>query len=136
MNLLDTTVVQWFGTAYTLPFAVLLITGGRLGDIGGRRRVFVLGVIGFTLASIACALAPTPGVLIGFRAVQGAVAALVVPQTIGLIRAMFSGPELFRALAGVRPPDDIIRTSDSSRDRHPRTARRPRPRWVRPSGSR
>ncbi|MEV7886129.1 MFS transporter [Streptomyces sp. NPDC002817] len=121
MNLLDTTVVQvaapavhadlggpvsdvqWFGTAYTLPFAVLLITGGRLGDIAGRRRVFVLGVIGFTLASIACALAPTPGVLIGFRAVQGAAAALVVPQTIGLIKAMFSGPELSRALGSIGP---------------------------------
>ncbi|MEU7060596.1 MFS transporter [Streptomyces sp. NPDC046197] len=121
MNLLDATIVQvaapaihadlggsvsdiqWFTTAYTLPFAVLLITGGRLGDIAGRRRLFVLGVSGFTAASLACALAPSVGVLIGFRAVQGAAAALIVPQTIGLIKTMFSGPELSRALGSIGP---------------------------------
>ncbi|WP_030665651.1 MFS transporter [Streptomyces rimosus] len=121
MNLLDATIVQvvapavhaglggpvsdvqWFTTAYTLPFAVLLITGGRLGDIAGRRRVFVLGVTGFLLASVACALAPGTGLLIAFRAVQGAAAAVVVPQTIGLIKAMFAGPELARALGSVGP---------------------------------
>ncbi|MFF5016282.1 MFS transporter [Streptomyces sp. NPDC001165] len=121
MNLLDATVVQvaapavhadlggpvsdvqWFGTAYTLPFAVLLITGGRLGDLAGRRRLFVLGVVAFTVASTACALAPTAGLLIGFRVVQGAAAALVVPQTIGLIKAMFSGEETARALGSIGP---------------------------------
>ncbi|WP_277752695.1 MFS transporter [Streptomyces sp. L2] len=78
MNLLDATLVQvaaptvhadlggpvsdvqWFGAAYTLPFAVLLITGGRLGDIAGRRRMFVLGVAVFTAASVACAPHPAP----------------------------------------------------------------------------
>ncbi|MEU6147185.1 MFS transporter [Streptomyces sp. NPDC047081] len=121
MNLLDATVVQvaapaihadlggavsdvqWFGAAYTLPFAVLLVTGGRLGDIAGRRRVFVCGVLGFAAASVACALAPAPGVLIGFRAVQGAAAAVVIPQTIGLIKAMFDGTELSRALGSIGP---------------------------------
>ncbi|MGW1618950.1 MFS transporter [Streptomyces sp. NPDC002172] len=121
MNLLDATIVQvaapavhaglggslsdvqWFSTAYTLPFAVLLITGGRLGDIAGRRRLFVLGVTFFTAASAACALAPTPGLLIAFRAVQGAAAAVIVPQTIGLIRAMFEGDELSRALGSIGP---------------------------------
>ncbi|HEY2206978.1 MAG TPA: MFS transporter [Pseudonocardia sp.] len=121
MNLLDATIVQvagptmhadlrgpvsdiqWFGTAYTLPFAVLLITGGRLGDILGRRRVFRIGVAGFLLGSVACALAPTAGALIAFRAVQGGAAALVVPQTIGLIRAMFAGAELPRALGCIGP---------------------------------
>ncbi|MFD5796055.1 MFS transporter [Streptomyces diastatochromogenes] len=121
MNLLDATVVQvaapavhadlggsvsdvqWFGTAYTLPFAVLLITGGRLGDLAGRRRLFVLGVVAFAVASTACALAPTAGLLIGFRAVQGAAAALVIPQTIGLIKAMFSGEETARALGSIGP---------------------------------
>ncbi|MCT9082985.1 MFS transporter [Streptomyces fulvoviolaceus] len=121
MNLLDATVVQvaapaihadlggavsdvqWFTTAYTLPFAVLLVTGGRLGDIAGRRRLFVLGVTGFTAASVACALAPTVGALIGFRAVQGAAAAVIIPQTIGLIKAMFSGAEVSRALGGIGP---------------------------------
>lgn len=111
MNLLDSTIVQvatpairadlggsasdmqWFSTAYTLPFALLLITGGRLGDIAGRRRVFRIGVTGFLSASVACALAPSVGMLIGFRAMQGAAAAAVIPQTIGLIRAMFIGEE-------------------------------------------
>ncbi|MDV9177187.1 MFS transporter [Streptomyces sp. W16] len=121
MNLLDATVVQvaapaihadlggsvsdiqWFTTAYTLPFAVLLITGGRLGDIAGRRRLFVLGVAGFTAASFACALAPGVGFLIAFRAVQGASAALVIPQTIGLIKAMLAGDEMSRALGSIGP---------------------------------
>src|SRR5205809_6931272 len=102
MNLLDCTItpvaaaviradlggpvsdIQWYGAAYTLPFAVLLVTGGRLGDIAGRRRVFRTGVAGFVLASLACACAPTAGALIAARAVQGAAAALVVPQTIRL----------------------------------------------------
>ncbi|MEU6477685.1 MFS transporter [Streptomyces sp. NPDC047017] len=121
MNLLDATIVQvaapaihddlggsvqdiqWFTAAYTLPFAVLLLTGGRLGDIAGRRRLFVLGVTGFMLASAACALAPSAGVLIACRAVQGAAAAMIIPQTIGLIRAMFTGDELSRALGGIGP---------------------------------
>lgn len=121
MNLLDTTIVQvagptihadlggpvtvipWVSTAYTLPFAVLLITGGRLGDIAGRRRVFRIGVTGFMLASLACALAPTPGLLIAARAVQGAAAAVIIPQNIGLIRTMFRGPEMARALGTIGP---------------------------------
>ncbi|MFG3288785.1 MFS transporter [Streptomyces sp. NPDC048179] len=121
MNLLDATIVQvtapvvhadlggpvsdvqWFSTAYTLPFAVLLITGGRLGDIAGRRRLFVLGVALFTVASAACALAPSPALLIAFRAVQGAAAAVIIPQTIGLIRAMFTGDEMSRALGSIGP---------------------------------
>jgi len=121
MNLLDATIVQvaspavhadlggsvsdiqWFSTAYTLPFAVLLVTGGRLGDIAGRRRLFVFGVALFTAASVACALAPAPGLLIGFRAVQGAAAAVIIPQTIGLIKAMFAGDEMSRALGSIGP---------------------------------
>ncbi|MEU5028855.1 MFS transporter [Streptomyces milbemycinicus] len=116
MNVLDSTIVQvaapvmradlggaesdiqWFGAAYTLPFALLLVTGGRLGDVAGRRRVFVVGVAGFALASLSCAAATSAGVLIAARAVQGATAALIIPQTIGLIRAMFDGPELAKAL--------------------------------------
>ncbi|WP_223770136.1 MFS transporter [Streptomyces huiliensis] len=121
MNLLDATVVhvaapvihaslggplgtvQWFSAAYTLPFAVLLITGGRLADAVGRRRVFRLGVAGFALASVLCALAPTAGALIAARAAQGAAAAAVIPQTVGLIRAMFRGPEAGRALGTIGP---------------------------------
>ncbi|MFF7992123.1 MFS transporter [Kitasatospora xanthocidica] len=121
MNLLDATIVQvaaprmradlggpaaavpWLTTAYTLPFAVLLLTGGRLGDRAGRRRMFRIGVIGFLLSSLACACAPTLGALLAFRAVQGAAAAVIVPQTIGLIKAMFRGPETARALGTIGP---------------------------------
>jgi MFS family permease len=121
MNLLDATIVavaapvihgeltgpdadiQWFSAAYTLPFAALLITGGRLGDIVGRRLAFLVGVAGFVLASMGCALAGSAGLLITARAVQGAAAALVIPQTIGLIRAMFGGSELARALGSIGP---------------------------------
>lgn len=99
----DTSDIQWFATAYTLPFAVLLITGGRLGDMFGRRRVFRAGVLGFALASVACSLAWSADLLIGFRAVQGAAAALVIPQVIGLIRAMFQGPEMSKALGSIGP---------------------------------
>jgi EmrB/QacA subfamily drug resistance transporter len=121
MNLLDATIVQvatptihadlggstvdvqWLGAAYTLPFALLLITGGRLGDIVGRKRVFLVGVIGFAVASAACALAPGMPMLIGSRALQGAAAALIVPQTFGLIRALFHGRELSKALGCIGP---------------------------------
>lgn len=121
MNLLDATIVQvagpvihaglpgpatdipWFSAAYTLPFAAFLITGGRLGDVFGRARVFKIGVTVFVLASVACAAAPAAGPLIGARAVQGAAAALIVPQTIGLIRALFDGGELAKALGSIGP---------------------------------
>lgn len=95
--------VQWFSAAYTLPFALLLITGGRLGDAFGRKRMFLLGVRVFALASIACALAPSAGLLIASRVVQGAAAAAVIPQTFGLIRAMFVGAELSTALGSIGP---------------------------------
>jgi EmrB/QacA subfamily drug resistance transporter len=97
------TTVQWFSAAYTLPFALTLITGGRLGDACGRKRVFLLGVAVFTLASIACALAPSAATLIVARIVQGAAAAAIIPQTFGLIRAMFVGVELSRALGTIGP---------------------------------
>ncbi|WP_460656188.1 MFS transporter [Kribbella endophytica] len=95
--------IQWFGAAYTLPFAALLITAGRLGDIVGRRRLFRIGMIGFLLGSLTCAVAPSAGVLIAARVVQGAAAALVIPQTMGLIRAMFDEDELPKALGSIGP---------------------------------
>ncbi|MET7334420.1 MFS transporter [Nonomuraea sp. NPDC005650] len=121
MNVLDATIVQvaapviraglggpesaiqWFSSAYTLPFAAFLILGGRLGDLIGRRRVFLIGVAGFATASLCCALAPTAGALIGARALQGTAAALIIPQTIGLIRSMFDGSELARAMGAIGP---------------------------------
>ncbi|WP_051366953.1 MFS transporter [Hamadaea tsunoensis] len=95
--------VKWVTSAYTLPFALLLLPGGRLGDIVGRRRVFLGGVVAFAAASLACALAPTMGLLLAARAVQGAAAAAIVPQTVGLIKAMFRGREVTRALGTIGP---------------------------------
>jgi EmrB/QacA subfamily drug resistance transporter len=121
MNLLDSTIVtvaapvihdrlggsaadiQWFTAAYTLPFSVLLIVGGRLGDMVSRRAVFAIGVAGFVLTSVACALAPSAGVLIGARVVQGATAALIIPQTLGMIKEMFDGPETAKAMSTIGP---------------------------------
>ena len=73
------TTIQWLSAGYTLAFAVLLIAAARLGDILGRRRLFLVGSAGFTLFSAACAMAPSIGVLIVLRALQGAFGALDDP---------------------------------------------------------
>ncbi|PRB82667.1 MFS transporter [Pseudomonas sp. MYb185] len=82
---------------YELAFGVLLITGGRLGDLFGRRRLFVIGIAGFTLASALCGLAPTAGFLIGARVLQGLAAALLFPQVYASIRVNFDGNDSRRA---------------------------------------
>ena len=82
--------LQWLSAGYTLAFAVFLITGARLGDKVGRRRMFLLGSAGFTLFSAACAAAPSMEVLIVFRALQGAFGALMIPQGFGLMRRVFT----------------------------------------------
>ncbi len=77
--------VLWVINAYALVLAVLVITAGRLGDLIGPRIMFMGGVAVFTAASAACGLAPSPGWLIGFRAVQGLGAAMLMPQTLTII---------------------------------------------------
>jgi MFS family permease len=84
---------------YTIAYAMLLITGARLGDIGGHRRAFLAGLGLFTAASLACGLAGGTGMLIAFRAVQGAGAALMVPQVLSLIQRGFTGAARARALS-------------------------------------
>ena len=84
---------------YLVSYAMLLITGARLGDLLGRRRVFLLGLGLFTLASLACGLAPNIGVLIAARFVQGAGAAAMVPQIMSVIQVRFSGAARARALS-------------------------------------
>jgi MFS family permease len=84
---------------FTIAYAMLLITGARLGDRCGRRRVYLIGVITFTFASLACALAPDSRVLVAFRLVQGAGAALLIPQVFSLIQLQFSGQARARALS-------------------------------------
>ncbi|MFI6348046.1 MFS transporter [Streptomyces sp. NPDC050560] len=91
------TTLQWLGAAYTLPFAVLLITAGRLGDLWGRRRLFLIGAAGFTVASVACAAATSPGMLLTTRALQGALGALLIPQGFGLLKEVFPAKELGKA---------------------------------------
>jgi MFS family permease len=81
--------IQFIGASYVLACAAGLITGGRLGDLYGRRRMFLIGVGAFTLASAACGFAPNAEILIAARFVQGAAAALLVPQELALIRNMF-----------------------------------------------
>lgn len=82
---------------YELAFGVLLITGGRLGDRYGRRRLFILGMAGFTISSFLCGIAPTVEVLIGARVGQGLAAALLSPQVYASIRVNFSGDDSRRA---------------------------------------
>jgi len=71
--------IQWVLAGYQLAYAVVLITGGRLGDIFGRKRLFLIGVSGFTVASLICGLAPNPVALIAARVFQGLMAALMYP---------------------------------------------------------
>ena len=81
--------LEWTVNAYTLTFAVLLVTGAALGDRFGRRRLFVTGLSIFTVASAAAALAPSTGALIAARAVQGAGAAIIAPLTLTLLSEAF-----------------------------------------------
>ncbi|HWH11735.1 MAG TPA: MFS transporter [Solirubrobacteraceae bacterium] len=96
--------LQWISAGYTLAFAVLLIAGARLGDIFGRRRVFLVGLAGFTVFSAACAAAPSMGVLIACRALQGAFGALMIPQGFGFLKQVFpSQAEFDKAMGFVGP---------------------------------
>ena len=83
------TALQWTVNAYTLTLAGLLLLGGSLGDRLGRRRVFVLGVVWFTVASIGCTVAPTAGLLIAMRALQGVGGALLTPGSLAILEAVF-----------------------------------------------
>jgi EmrB/QacA subfamily drug resistance transporter len=118
MDLLDTTIVnvalppiqrelsagysavQWVVAGYALAFALLLITGGRLGDIVGRKRMFLIGVAGFTIASATCGAAQSPGMLVASRVLQGALAAMMVPQVLSIIQVMFPPKERGAAMGG------------------------------------
>ena len=81
--------LEWTVNAYTLTFAVLLVTGGRLGDIFGRRKMFLFGVIVFGLSSLAIGFAPNDTLLVAFRAVQGIGAAFMMPATLSIITQAF-----------------------------------------------
>ncbi|GIH80271.1 MFS transporter [Planobispora longispora] len=89
--------IQWTIAAYALALGAGLITGGRLGDQYGRKRLFLVGLAGFMATSALCALAADPGTLIGMRAGQGLTAGIMVPQVFGIIRASFAPGERAKA---------------------------------------
>jgi EmrB/QacA subfamily drug resistance transporter len=121
MNLLDSTIVnvaapsiqrdlgmsssalEWIAAAYTLAIAVGLMTGGRLGDMFGRKRMLMIGLTGFVVASAACAFAWSPGSLIAARVLQGLSAAMLTPQAFGLIRDLFPPAQMNKAFAALGP---------------------------------
>ncbi|MBA3409187.1 MAG: MFS transporter [Solirubrobacterales bacterium] len=90
--------LEWTVNAYTLTFAVLLVTGGRLGDIFGRRRMFLAGVVVFSLASATIGFAPTEGWLVASRALQGIGAAFMMPATLSIITNAFPPEERGKAI--------------------------------------
>jgi EmrB/QacA subfamily drug resistance transporter len=96
-------LIQWLGAGYTLALATGLITGGRLGDIYGRKNVFIVGSLGFTASSIACASATSPGMLIGFRVAQGLFGAVMLPQGLGVISEVFPPKEIAAAFGAYGP---------------------------------
>ncbi|AXI80390.1 MFS transporter [Peterkaempfera bronchialis] len=95
--------IQWLGAAYTLSMAVGLITGGRLGDIHGRKRMFLIGAVGFTAGSLLCAVAQSPEMLISARVVQGLFGAVMLPQGLGMIKEMFPPKEMQAAFGMFGP---------------------------------
>lgn len=125
MILLDTTIVNiaipsmsesldaslsdilWVLNAYILVFAVLLITAGRLGDLYGPKRLFIIGLVIFTLASVACGFAQSPAQMIAFRVLQGLGGALLTPQTLSVLTVIFPADKrgaafgIWGAVAGV-----------------------------------
>ncbi len=91
--------IEWIVAGYAVSTAVLLVTGGRLGDQFGRRRMFAAGLAVFVLTSAACALAPDPAVLVAARVVQGVGAALMAPNILSILGVVYSGPARVRAIS-------------------------------------
>jgi MFS family permease len=89
--------IELIVAGYSLAYGVLLVTGGRLGDMFGRKRIYLIGMAAFTLASILCGLAPNAPMLVAARVLQGATASLVLPQVLASIRVGYDGDERRRA---------------------------------------
>nr|WP_234311232.1 MFS transporter [Streptomyces alboflavus] len=85
--------IQWITAGYALALGAGLITGGRLGDIYGRKKIFLVGITGFTIASALCGFAANPDMLVASRILQGAMAALMVPQVLSIVHATFPAHE-------------------------------------------
>ena len=99
--------LEWVVSAYLAAFAATLITAGRVGDLVGRKRMFLAGVAAFGLASLACGLSRNPGELIGARAAAGTAAAIMLPQVLATLRTVFTGQErgaafgIYGAMGGI-----------------------------------
>jgi len=91
--------IEWIVAGYAISTAVLLVTGGRLGDQFGRRRMFSVGMTVFVAASAACALAYDPAVLVAARVVQGVGAALMAPNILSIVGVVYTGPARVRAIS-------------------------------------
>ncbi|GLZ78259.1 MFS transporter [Actinorhabdospora filicis] len=90
--------IQLILSGYTLAFAVLVVTGARLGDDHGQRKMFLIGLAGFTIASLLCGVAPTAPILIAARLLQGVFGAMMVPQVLSSIQLLFTGDTRSRAI--------------------------------------
>ena len=90
--------LQWTVNAYALTLAAFLLLGGSLGDRFGRRRIFLFGVVWFAVASLVCALAPTVGLLVAARALQGVGGALLTPGSLAILQSTFTGSDRGRAI--------------------------------------
>ncbi|TDU87085.1 EmrB/QacA subfamily drug resistance transporter [Kribbella voronezhensis] len=95
--------LQWMLAGYTLAFAIGLITFGRLGDLVGRRRLFLIGAVGFTVASALCGLATSPELLIGSRVAQGLLGAVMIPQGFAILKSVFPAEETGKAFGMFGP---------------------------------
>ncbi len=96
-------LIKWLGASYALAMGVLLVVGGRLGDRYGKRRLFLIGIVGFVAASLVCGLSVDPAMLIAGRLVQGAFGALLIPQGIGVLIATFSRDQMRIAVSAFGP---------------------------------
>jgi EmrB/QacA subfamily drug resistance transporter len=95
--------LQWILASYTLTFAIGLVVSARLGDLIGRRPMFITGMAGFTAASLLCGLAPTPELLIGARILQGLLGAVMIPQGLAMVRQSFRPEDLQKAFIPFGP---------------------------------
>src|ERR1700722_783317 len=95
--------LQWIAGGYALSLAMVLILGARLGDRYGSRLLFLIGAAGFTVCSLGCGISSSTGMLVGFRLAQGAFGALLIPQGLGIMRAVFPRDELPKAFAWFGP---------------------------------
>ncbi len=96
-------LIKWLGAGYALAIGVLLVVGGRLGDRYGKRRIFLIGITGFTAASALCGLSVDPTMIIVGRLIQGGFGALMIPQGISIIMASFTRAQLPRAVSAFGP---------------------------------